>query len=200
MRLHPSIETFLPIDDATGTEYSIMAIARAIYSCSVFVPPIAINRLLAYVETDGQDALFSPWLWIGIMFIGPVITSLSFQWYLHYCTTALFRAEAILVQLVFEHSLRIRSKTDVEGKNEKEEGQDEWDAEDATDLDTDTEVTTDGNSSLPGPKSKEQDVSATESKLKDNDDLLGRLNTFVTVDVGNITEAKDFLVIGLSPD
>jgi len=183
-----------------------MALALAINSLSSFAPPIAVNRLLAYVETDGRGALVSPWAWIGIMFVGPVITSLSFQWYVYYGTTAIFRVEALLVQLVFEHSLRIRLKADTEGEDEKKEELDGGDAESVseaasvTDLDTDTEVASDAESSRSTAKPKGQGSPAPGSQQKKKENLIGRINTFVTVDVGNIIEAKDFLMLGLSPN
>ena len=202
-----SPEALLLMEHGTGTEYSIMALALAINSFSTFAPPVAVNRLLAYVETDGQDALVSPWVWISILFVGPVITSLSFQWYVYYGTTALFRVEALLVQLVFEHSLRIRLKADAEGEDKKKEDRDGGDTESVseaasvTDVDTDTEVASDADSSHSGAKPKAQGTSGAEStEKKKKENLIGRINTFVTVDVGNVTEAKDFLMLGRSPN
>lgn len=44
--------------------------------------------------------------------MGPIVASISRQWYIFVSTRALVRTEAIITQLVFEHSLRIRLKAD----------------------------------------------------------------------------------------
>jgi hypothetical protein len=35
-----------------------------------FAGPIAINRLLAYMENEGADAKYRPFVWIALLFIG----------------------------------------------------------------------------------------------------------------------------------
>lgn len=46
------------------------------------------------------------------MFLGPIVRSLAFQFYIFINTRTLARAEGLLTQLVFEHSLRIRLKAE----------------------------------------------------------------------------------------
>ncbi|KAJ7512528.1 P-loop containing nucleoside triphosphate hydrolase protein [Mycena galericulata] len=74
--------------------------------------PVAMNRLLQYIETDGQDAVVRPWVWILAIFLGPVLGSLGFQFYIFINTRTLVRLEAIITQLVFAHSLRVRMKAE----------------------------------------------------------------------------------------
>jgi hypothetical protein len=66
---------------------------------SSFLSPLGINRLLKYIsliwqnssgsiyftsylETRGEGAIVRPWIWIVWLFVGPIIGSLAFQWYI----------------------------------------------------------------------------------------------------------------------
>jgi len=64
------------------------------------------------METGGADATIRPWFWTLWLFAGPMSQSLSFQWYIFIATRTLVRAEGLITQLVFEHSLRIRLKAE----------------------------------------------------------------------------------------
>lgn len=37
----------------------------------------------SYLENDGDHLTVRPWVWIGLLFLGPVLGSLSFQWYIY---------------------------------------------------------------------------------------------------------------------
>lgn len=81
---------------------------------------------------------------------------------------ALVRVEAILTQLVFEHSLRIRLKAETSGS---------------------------GASSKDEIASAASDLSQTTPKEAESDNLIGKINNLVTIDIENITEARDFILI-----
>jgi hypothetical protein len=77
-----------------------MAIMLAIMALSAFLSPIGINRLLrywtwssfhvninistffSYLENPNEESFMKPWFWILLLFLGPMITSVSFQWYI----------------------------------------------------------------------------------------------------------------------
>ena len=71
----------------------------------------------SYLETDGINAKIRPWFWILWLFLGPLMASFSFEWYIFLVTRALVRTEALLTELIFEHSLRIRLKANVSDGN-----------------------------------------------------------------------------------
>ncbi|KAF9555324.1 multidrug resistance-associated ABC transporter [Agrocybe pediades] len=93
-------------------EYTILALTIIGYSLGGFAAPIGINRVLYYMETKGAGATIRPWFWTLWLFAGPMVQSLCFQWYIFIGTRTLVRAEGLITQLVFEHSLRIRLKTE----------------------------------------------------------------------------------------
>ena len=78
-------------------------------------------------------------------------------------TVVVAQTQAILTELLFEHSLRVRLKAGQSDRMDAGEGQGR-------------------------PK---------DSHTEDNN-LIGRINTMVTVDVDSIAGAKDFLMIGTS--
>ncbi|KAG6827484.1 hypothetical protein H0H92_011587 [Tricholoma furcatifolium] len=78
-------------------EYTMLALMCVISAAAGFVAPIGIKELLRYVETGGENAIMRPWFWIVWLFTGTLV-----------------RAEGIITQLIFEHSLRIRVKAETE--------------------------------------------------------------------------------------
>ncbi|KAJ6561237.1 hypothetical protein DFH09DRAFT_1160834 [Mycena vulgaris] len=74
--------------------------------------PVAMNRLLRHIETKGVDSFVRPWVWIVLLFLSPTLESLGVQLYLFISTRILVRAEAIITELVFAHSFRIRIKAE----------------------------------------------------------------------------------------
>ncbi|KAJ7497652.1 hypothetical protein FB451DRAFT_240230 [Mycena latifolia] len=89
-----------------------MALMLTIIALSSFVSPIGLNRLLHYLENPNEEAFMKPWFWILLMFLGPIMSSLAFQWYIFISTHIMAQTTAIITQLVFEHALRIRVKAE----------------------------------------------------------------------------------------
>ena len=96
-----------------------MGLCLVITSICSFASPLGINKVLEYLETDGENATIKPWLWIFIIFLGAIIRSTAEHWNLYLQTVVLVRIQALLTQLVFEHSLRIRLKAEASGSEDK---------------------------------------------------------------------------------
>ncbi|KAK0203772.1 hypothetical protein DFS33DRAFT_1431870 [Desarmillaria ectypa] len=93
-------------------DYVALVAVMIVQLSAEFAAPIGINRLLHYLETGGKDSLYRPWLWIVWLFVGPITSSIAFDWYIFIATRCLVRCESIITQLVFEHALRIRMKAE----------------------------------------------------------------------------------------
>ncbi|KAJ7596755.1 P-loop containing nucleoside triphosphate hydrolase protein [Mycena floridula] len=108
-------------------DYMVLVIMLLVKVFSTFVSPIAMNRLLHYIESQGylQGAAIRPSFWILALFLGPTINSLATQWYEFVGTRALVRAENVLTQLCFEHALRTRISTDEVDQEANAKAQDE---------------------------------------------------------------------------
>ncbi|KAJ7489333.1 P-loop containing nucleoside triphosphate hydrolase protein [Mycena latifolia] len=93
-------------------EYAVLALTTATQVVANFLSPVGVNRLLNYMETNGKDATYRPWIWILWLFLGPTLRSITNHWYVFIVTRTLVRVEAIITQLIFEHALRIRFKSE----------------------------------------------------------------------------------------
>jgi hypothetical protein len=123
-------------------------------------------------------------------------------------TRALALTEGLLTQLVFEHSLRIRFKAEGSKENGPSAIQstspiivtpETQSVEGSTVLDgSDTQSDTTANSAKGKAKadsSASKSVAAAKDEKKE-DNLVGKINTLVSVDLENVVSAKDFLMVG----
>jgi len=200
-------------------EYIVLSFMIMIHVVAGFASPLGTNRLLHYLETRGKDAFVRPWVWIMWLVVGPMISSLGSQWYMYIATRTLVRTEGIITQLVFEHSLRIRMKTQASGATTSS-------SEDMTAAPTlDSVSIADGtegqkisnssrdqtqtvqsssasvNSILSKIKHKARDVKIADDTVTKKegtaDNLVGKINNLVTTDLGNIVDGRDFLLVAL---
>jgi hypothetical protein len=171
---------------------------------SQLVSPIAVNRLLVYLETPNPDVYIRPWFWVFALSTSYVVIALFFQWYTFVATSVLVRVQAILTELVFEHGLRIRLKAEPSGEvssTDTETPAAEPSASNASTVDrprnasvTTTAKAHDGE--LRGKAKAEPAKSKTPlQQLKKKVNMIGKIHTLVTVDVERIAEAKEFLIV-----
>ncbi|KAF9014580.1 P-loop containing nucleoside triphosphate hydrolase protein [Hymenopellis radicata] len=85
----------------------------------LFVGPIGVNRLLSFLENNGEGATVRPWVWILWLFIGPFLRAVVQESFTHIATRILVSIEGILIQLMFEHSLRVRLHYDPSDNSEQ---------------------------------------------------------------------------------
>ncbi|KAJ7600411.1 multidrug resistance-associated ABC transporter [Mycena floridula] len=94
-------------------DYVLLTLMLIVKVPAGFLSPIAVNRVLDYLETNGREIpVIRPGFWILLLFLGPIINSIATQWYEFIGTRALVRAENLITQLCFEHALRTRISTD----------------------------------------------------------------------------------------
>ncbi|KAF9062353.1 P-loop containing nucleoside triphosphate hydrolase protein [Rhodocollybia butyracea] len=98
-------------------ETFLLWILCVISSFFLMVEPVAVNRLLNYLEqgdpelvASGSDVTMRPWFWVLVLFLWPFLDSLLTEWYLRVSLQIVVRLQALLTLLVFEHALRIRIK------------------------------------------------------------------------------------------
>jgi ABC-type multidrug transport system fused ATPase/permease subunit len=200
-------------------EFIVLAILIFVKVVVGFAGPLGINRLLTYIETGGKDAVVKPWVWISWLLIGPLVGSTAMQWYIFINTRTLVRIECIITQLVFEHSLRIRMKEEVPTSEKPSDGTTAVPTPESTTHEPsanghqDSEVThVEGNgqstsqSTISKSKGKDQarkdtsrapsvapSTATSEKKGEKQENLVGKINNFISTDLGNITEARDLL-------
>ncbi|KAJ7457047.1 P-loop containing nucleoside triphosphate hydrolase protein [Mycena latifolia] len=99
-------------------DFAFLAVTSGVIVLGKFVVPVGLKQLLRYIETQGKGATGAtvrPWVWVLWLFVGPTIGTLGDQWYMFIVSRAGVRLEAILTELVFEHALRIRIKSEPAG-------------------------------------------------------------------------------------
>ncbi|KAG9103574.1 hypothetical protein FRC06_009826 [Ceratobasidium sp. 370] len=202
-------------------EYCIMAVMITIKAVMEFAGPVGIRFLLKYLQNPAEPGFFRPWVWILWLFLGPVVGSIAMQWYIFITTGSLVRAEGMLTQLLFEHSLRIRMVAEVSGgsgaKTPKsatprgetpsvsgetavegsEESAGEGSASHAAEG-SNAQTLVASTSSIGGKgkgKDEDKDKKKEEEKDADSANLVGKINNLMSTDLGNITEGRDFLFV-----
>ncbi|KAH9480813.1 ATP-binding cassette transporter abc4 [Psilocybe cubensis] len=209
-------------------EYLVIALCLSLMAASSFATPIGINKTLNYLEGrhHGIEPSIKPWVWISLMLLGPISKSLVENWGSYVLQTKVnIRIQALIRQLVFEHSLRIRMNADTEELESVEDdaAQAQSDAGTIVSVAANTDgaaddgaQTTDGSvkvdSSLEStevdsddePTRSQKETASEHSVLPPSKkppvqakNLIGKLNNLVTSDLFNIVECGDFLTIGL---
>ncbi|KAJ4477282.1 hypothetical protein J3R30DRAFT_3657757 [Lentinula aciculospora] len=100
-------------------EFSILSVLVLLQAVLDFATPIGVKNLLGYIETNGVDASFKPWVWILWLFVGPLLQTMASESYLYISTRQVVHAEAILTEVILEHALRIRVKAETDAKDDK---------------------------------------------------------------------------------
>ncbi|CAE6479744.1 unnamed protein product [Rhizoctonia solani] len=208
-------------------EYCIMAVLITVKALMEFAGPVGIKYLLEYLQKTqkGEEPGFiRPWFWILWLFLGPVIGSIAFQWYIFITTGSLVRTEGMITQLLFEHSLRIRMvaqtagggsngktpKTATPGNDGASIAGSERTAVETQSQGAEGAEGVEGGSNSAGHTAEESNgqtlVASTSSvKPKDKDEskgddgeganLTGKINNLMSTDLGNMIDGRDFLFI-----
>ncbi|KAJ7283151.1 hypothetical protein C8J57DRAFT_1498229 [Mycena rebaudengoi] len=206
-------------------EVSLMAVLQVFQVLANFSSPIAMQQLLKYLETHDENTVARPWVWILVLFSGPALGGLASQFYLFITTRTLVRTEAIITQLVFAHSLRIRMKAETTAEKDsvspaapavespETASRAESDAETVDEAGTidetqSTATQENGESSsgadtatLQASSSSTKSAASKDSKeptkpaTKAKGSLTGKINNLVTTDLGNIVDSRDLLYL-----
>ncbi|WWC68639.1 uncharacterized protein I206_102570 [Kwoniella pini CBS 10737] len=194
-------------------EVIIVCVMAALSAVAEMAGSVGINKLLDYLETDGEGATLRPIVWVAFLFIGPTIGSLTIQYYVFTTTRCLVRSEALLTQLLFDHALRLRMKDAIDDGNEKETQNStgpEIRIEDTTEPGpgaTEAILSSDGpqfnettqvGSSTGSNKDKKDDKEAAaneEAKKTKGQGLAGKINVLMAADVESVLEGRDLALV-----
>ncbi|KAG8900334.1 hypothetical protein FRC00_013442 [Tulasnella sp. 408] len=187
-------------------QYAAAVLLMTVKAVFSLVSPFVLNKLLHYLETSGEGAVYKPWVWIIGLCLAPVLGTIGFQLYLFITNRLLIRTEALITQLVFEHSLKIRMKSETgsESSTAASRAASVHEPEHQGEESGDTLVAS-GEQLSSSPKGKAPPVapsgpsSPTPSKKDDDSqkdkNLVGRITNLISTDLENIVEARDFLFV-----
>ncbi|KAF5368905.1 hypothetical protein D9758_002958 [Tetrapyrgos nigripes] len=230
---------FRHIDPATGvkrrnlfwslmrifwSDYTVMTISLIANAVASFATPLGINQLLKYIEDPNGSTIIRPWVWIAWLFLGPELTSITWEWFVYIATRTVVRIEAILTQLVFEHALRIRLKAETSSETVSDSvpaTPPSAESQQSSEDDRSTENVTlhsEGPSSIsetlrPETSTKGSDKRSTSptsttstfpakpstpaEKTSESSNMIGKINNLVTTDLQNIVDAKSWVLFAV---
>ncbi|KAK7041873.1 hypothetical protein VNI00_008830 [Paramarasmius palmivorus] len=99
-------------------DYIVMVIMLQVKGIMVFVSPLVMNQILAYIQTPDDHHFIRPWFWIIMLLFAPLIETAAVNWFEFLAQRTLVRIESLLTELLFEHALKIRVKTTAETDDE----------------------------------------------------------------------------------
>ncbi|KAF8671537.1 P-loop containing nucleoside triphosphate hydrolase protein [Rhizoctonia solani] len=181
-------------------EYSLMGFLAVTQATMELSGPLAIRFLLKYLDNPSEPGYFRPWVWVIWLFFGPVIGSLAMQWYLFLTSSCFVRAEAILTQVIFEHSLRLRMVTEaankVSGTNDmaSELERPVTESEEADGSESATVAASADSAGAKGNEQADDSGSNIVGKINNLMSTVRHLSTYFS-DLGNILEGRDFLFL-----
>ncbi|ODO04635.1 hypothetical protein I350_05244 [Cryptococcus amylolentus CBS 6273] len=169
---------------------------------------VGINQLLDYLETDGKGHNVRPIVWVVFLFMGPTLSSLFMELYIFTATRCLVRAEALLTQLLFDHSLRLRMKDQVDDEKEEEEEVKESagplitveEVDHAPDaprglIAAEAETATPAESGTGKDKTDRKAAADAEAKKSKGQGLAGKINVLMAADIEAVGEGRDLALI-----
>jgi ABC-type multidrug transport system fused ATPase/permease subunit len=198
-------------------EASIMVAMIVIKSASEFAGPLGINRLLNHMQMGESSSEVRPWVWILILFLGPAIGTIAFQFYIFTSTRAITRAEALFTQLIFDHALRIKMRDEVdpelieagpvsgamtpaiviEDTSDAVNGHttvEEVNSDNGTTLNGLAQANGKGDNASTYSKGKGKGDVAGDKK-KESKDIVGKINNLMGSDIDAIVEGRDVLLV-----
>ncbi|GJE87808.1 multidrug resistance-associated ABC transporter [Phanerochaete sordida] len=205
---HSSRSLFWGIMRIYRWDYVEIIINNTFLVPSSLLSPLAVNRILHHLETEGKDATIRPWFWVFVFFMGILSGSLIAARYFYITFRGLSQIQSTLIELIFEHALRIRLKADMNSSDEIAKGQsgaaspaeaaapgdegthDRADSE-ATAIAGEGQSSTDADSAA-AAKSKGDDGAAAKSK---DISMIGKINNMISADVNTLETAYGFVLI-----
>ncbi|CAK5274929.1 unnamed protein product [Mycena citricolor] len=165
-------------------QYIFVAVLLVLRVGVNMVQPWALNRLLSYLETRDQPGhVIRPWVWIVVMFLSPIASTIFAALFLYLNGLVVVRAEALLTHIIFKHSLRIRVKAETSPSV----------VEDATPVVTETAIPSSDSSETVADEDGPPTTSGDSPSFKpQTQNLTGKINNLMTTDMREIENNVDF--------
>ncbi|KAG5927789.1 hypothetical protein E4U53_002802 [Claviceps sorghi] len=85
-------------------ELSLMAVWIGLSYIAENVAPFGMFKLLAFLD-DPESAVYKPWLWLLLTFLGPLLRSILFQAYVFTSTRLIVRIKSAMTQELYQKAL-----------------------------------------------------------------------------------------------
>lgn len=88
-----------------------MILFAALTAVVEFIAPLALYSLLSHLQ-DPSASNIRPWLWVALLFLGPILRSGAYQQYLFHSTRLMVRIKMCLTQELYAKASRCYETTD----------------------------------------------------------------------------------------
>ncbi|KAF9000094.1 hypothetical protein BDQ17DRAFT_1360101 [Cyathus striatus] len=88
-------------------QLSLLSVPLLTQTVSNFSFPLAINNLLETLKPSREQATIHPWVWVALLFVGPMASAFSLEMYFYYSKRLVIQVEALLTQVMFERVLKM---------------------------------------------------------------------------------------------
>ncbi|CAH0048920.1 unnamed protein product [Clonostachys solani] len=149
------------------SELCLMALWIGLSYVAENIAPYAMFKLLAFLASP-DDAQYQPWVWLSLLFIGPMSRSILFQQYVFNSTRLVVRVKSAMTQELYYKSLESMEME-----------------EDPFDIQKQKRSDTNNNGQ------------AEEGKQKNSTTSAGRLANLMAADVDAIFRARDFIMVSV---
>ncbi|KAH8072268.1 hypothetical protein BXZ70DRAFT_964229 [Cristinia sonorae] len=193
--------------DVFKYEFIGLVFTSTISVVSSFATPVGVNGLLKYLETGGEGATIRPWFWIFCLFIGPCIIAIISQVHGTFMNLLWLRSGATINQLVLDHALRLRVKSEV-AREAVSENATAVATPDTASASSQSGPSTESpqespNDSSDGKKKQSSTNSTPDASIKppkgsqSKGNFLGKVNNLVTSDANTIATGCDVFMLVL---
>ncbi|KAL0577586.1 hypothetical protein V5O48_004384, partial [Marasmius crinis-equi] len=165
-------------------DFLMMSLFLILRPFLTLLSPLALRQLLRYLEPGGAEtATFRPWVWVFALFASPVLGGLAIQRYSFLSCRILVRTQALITQLILEHSLRIRVKAEV--------------PESPASSRAPSPPPSTGNGGGTNTQPEPPVAKYTEATTAQSANLVGKINNLITTDLENVVDSRDvfFLLV-----
>lgn len=171
---------------------SVMCVIAAI---AEIMPAYAIKNVLTYLQTEGVGARIRPIVWVSLLFLGPLLSSLAIQYYIFLMTRFLVRGEAVLTQLLFDQALRLRMKDSVGSEEEKVAGEEAVTPTIEVETPDDSQIVDPTVQASQNTAAKAETEPVAEATATSKQGIVGRINVLMAQDVESIVEGRDIPLV-----
>ncbi|KAF9000095.1 P-loop containing nucleoside triphosphate hydrolase protein [Cyathus striatus] len=88
-------------------EVAVLSMPMLVRAVANFSYPLAINQLLGTLKATEEQAMIRPWVWVALLFIGPMTSSLCLELYFYFSKRLVIQMEALIMHTIFERVLKI---------------------------------------------------------------------------------------------
>ncbi|KAI2623115.1 ABC multidrug transporter [Hypoxylon sp. NC1633] len=96
----------------------VMMFFAALTAIVEFIAPLGLYQLLSYIQNPAA-ATIRPWLWVALLFLGPMLRSVAYQQYIFASTRLVVRTRLALIQEIYAKASRIFDTDDPEHDKQK---------------------------------------------------------------------------------